>query len=124
MRGVMMIKIYFIDDNTNLLNGLKRTLRVKKNDWDMAFFSSASDALDEIKKTEPNVVVSDYKMPGMTGVELMEILKKEYPKIKRIMLSGQYREDGLIEQLEKITDLLIIKPCEADRLIKEINKLI
>ena len=118
-----MIKIFFIDDNANLLDGLKRSLRVNKDEWDMHFFSSPWDALEMVKKDTPGVIVSDYKMPEMSGLELMEIIRRDYPAIKRVVLSGQYKEDDMGKIME-VADLFLLKPCDAELLVKSINDLL
>jgi len=118
-----MIKIYFIDDNVNLLNGLKRSLRVNKDEWDMHFFSSPGDALEMVKKDNPEVIVTDYRMPEMSGLELMEIIRRDYPAVKRVILSGQYKEDDDMGKIQEVTDLFLLKPCDAELLIRSINDL-
>lgn len=118
-----MVKIFFIDDNVNLLNGLKRSLRVNKDKWDMHFFSSPGEALEMVKKGSPHIIVTDYKMPQMSGLELMVIIKRDYPEIKRVILSGQYKEEDNMEKIQEAADIFLLKPCDTELLIKSINEL-
>lgn len=76
-----------VDDEQNILNSLKRQLW--KDDFTVLTVSSGQEALELFKKNEVDVILSDQRMPHMTGVELMGKIKKIYPDTVRIMLSGQ-----------------------------------
>lgn len=115
-------KIIFIDDEANVLQGLKRSLRPMINEWDMTFLQSGKEALELLAKNEYNIVVTDYKMPDMDGIELFKIIKEKHPKIKLIMLSGQ-SETEIFETAGKIADKYISKPCDHESLINTINEL-
>lgn len=118
-----MLSVFFIDDDENLINGLKRSMRVKNNEWEMVFFTSAKEAVAILGERCPDVIVSDYKMPGMDGMEFMEIVKNEFPDVKRIILSGHYEFEGN-NKLDDVVDLVLPKPCESTELIENINKLV
>jgi len=117
----MKKRILFVDDEPKILQGLQRSLRPMKDEWDMDFISSSIEALEEVKKNKYDVVVSDYKMPKMDGIELLTLVKNENPEIKRILLSGQ-SEDEVFDKAEKIADKYIAKPCSTEELMSIINK--
>jgi len=83
-----MKRILFVDDEPNILAGLKRQLRSQRKEWEMAFAESGEAALDMLSETPFDVVVSDMRMPGMDGAELLNRVKERYPETVRIILSG------------------------------------
>jgi len=86
---VNAIRVIFVDDEPRVLEGLKRMLRPKRNEWQMTFVGSAQAALDALKVEPCEVVVTDMRMPGMNGAELLEVVQREYPDTIRLILSGQ-----------------------------------
>ena len=116
-----MIKIIFVDDEKNLLDGLKRMLRKKKDEWDMVFVMSGQAVLDLLEKNKYHMVVSDYKMPGMDGLELLQMIKEKYPETNRIILSGQ-SETEVYDKAKEFADAYIPKPCSPEILISVIEK--
>ena len=65
------IRVIFVDDEPRVLEGLKRMLRPKRNEWNMKFVGSAQAALESLKDEPCEVVVTDMRMPGMSGAELL-----------------------------------------------------
>ena len=118
-----MKKIIFVDDEINLLQGLKRSLRSKMDEWDMLFLESGSETLDVLKKERYDIIVTDYRMPEMNGIELLEKVKEKYPDMIRILLTGQ-SESEIFERAKDLVNLYLAKPCSADNLISNIEKLI
>ena len=78
-RCLNAIRVIFVDDEPRVLEGLKRMLRPKRNEWQMTFVGSAQAALDALKAEPCEVVVTDMRMPGMNGAELLEVVQREYP---------------------------------------------
>ncbi|WP_304085746.1 response regulator [Maridesulfovibrio ferrireducens] len=83
------IRVLFVDDEPNVLAALKRMLRTKRNEWTMEFTDSGLAALALLEGSRFDIVVSDIKMPGMDGAELLNKVKDKYPGIIRMALSGQ-----------------------------------
>lgn len=124
-----MYKLMIVDDEQSIRNGMANG--IPWNDWGFEVIALASDgieALDLIKQNKPDVVISDIKMPKMGGVELMQKLKKEYPEIKMIILSGyndfEYLnmaiKNSVVEYLLKPTDIDEFEEC-FKRIKKEID---
>ena len=80
--------ILFVDDERNILQGLQDLLRKQRKQWDMSFALGAGAALEELARTPFDVVVTDMRMPGMDGAELLAHVKERYPSVARIVLSG------------------------------------
>jgi len=78
--------VLFVDDDETVLKSIERCL--KDEAYDKYFAKSGEDALEILQREEVHVIVVDMVMPGMGGLELLEIVKKEYPKIVSMALSG------------------------------------
>ncbi len=82
-----MTTIAFIDDELNVLNAITRMLR--NCGWKILVFTSPEQAIHELKLiADLSIIVSDYRMPGMDGVTLLNSIKHFHPTALRIILSG------------------------------------
>lgn len=84
--GALRYKILFVDDEENVLNAMKRIFR--RENYALYTASSGPEALEFLKNGPVNIVISDHKMPGMTGADLLRKIKALYPQTIRIMLTG------------------------------------
>ena len=82
-------RVLFVDDEPNVLQGLRRMLRPYRNEWEMEFAENGQDALALMDKAPFDVVVSDMRMPGMDGAQLLTKVMERHPHTIRIVLSGQ-----------------------------------
>ncbi len=78
--------LLFVDDEENVLKALKRVFL--EENYNLLVAANAEQALDLIERESIQLVISDFKMPGMNGVELLREIKKRKPGILRIMLTG------------------------------------
>ncbi len=79
-------KIMIVDDDLDFQNAIKRNFR---KHFDMLFASSAMDAMNILREEGPvAVIISDFKMPEVDGVQLLEMVKDEYPDTVRILFTG------------------------------------
>ena len=107
------IRVLFVDDEPRVLEGLKRMLRPKRNEWQMTFVGSAQAALEALKAEPCEVVVTDMRMPGMSGAELLEVVQREYPDTIRLILSGQAETESVMKALG-VSHQFLSKPCDAE----------
>ncbi|WP_338669086.1 response regulator [Pseudodesulfovibrio methanolicus] len=114
------IRLLFVDDETNVLAALRRMLRNKKDHWDMALVNSGQAALEALDKAPFDVIISDIKMPGMDGAELLTRVKDAHPGTIRIALSGQVDLNEVIRSIRSVHQY-ISKPCSAEDLIARIE---
>lgn len=114
-------KILFVDDDANLLQSIKRSLRPLAREWEMSFALSGEEALALVESTAFDVVVADYKMPGMDGMELLSTIKARLPAVRTILMTGQ-SEAEVYERAKESVDHYLAKPCDNDKLIKLITK--
>ncbi|MGB2987639.1 MAG: response regulator, partial [Phycisphaerae bacterium] len=122
----MKKRILFVDDEPNVLEGLRRMLRAQSARWDMRFVSSADEALDQIRQTWPDVLVSDVMMPGKDGFALLTELResgrtKDMPVI---MLTGVNAADVKRRALTLGATDLLNKPVEAEDLIARLQSVL
>jgi HD-like signal output (HDOD) protein len=110
-----MKRIIFVDDEALVLQGLQRMLRPLRNEWEMEFVDSGAKALERMAQAPFDVVVSDMRMPGMNGAELLSEVMKRHPKTVRLILSGHADKD-LILKCVGSTHQYLAKPCDAEAL--------
>ena len=113
--------ILFVDDEDNILNGLKRLLRSKRDDWNMDFATSGEEALRKLREVPADVVVSDMRMPQMDGAELLTQVQRLYPDTVRIILSGCANREAVLRTIGP-SHRYLAKPCPQDVLIGTIDK--
>jgi HD-like signal output (HDOD) protein len=116
-----MKKILFVDDEENILEGLQRTLRPLRNEWDMVFLNSGAEALEALKKESFDVILSDLWMAEMNGPLLLAEAKKISPETVRIILSGTIDEDYVMKSVS-VAQQYLIKPCDIDTLQNTVNR--
>jgi len=108
-----MIRILFVDDEPNVIQAMRRTMHCMRSEWDMEFVTSGPEALQCLAKNPADVIVSDMRMPGMDGWQLLAEVKKLYPQTVRLVLSG-YAEPGAIMRLVGTAHQYIAKPGESE----------
>ena len=108
-------KIIFVDDEPNILDGLRRMLRSLRKEYDMHFATGGREALTLMESDRFDVVISDMRMPGMDGAELLKTIQKKHPHAIRIMLTGQADEDSIMRTVGVVHQFLA-KPCDPERL--------
>ena len=111
----MMKQLLFVDDESKLLDGLKRSLHSMRHEWNMTFVTSGAEALKALEQAPFDVVISDMRMPGMDGAQLLTEVQQRYPQIVRIVLSGQSDQE-MIYQSIGATHRYLAKPCESEML--------
>ncbi|MBN2717823.1 MAG: HDOD domain-containing protein [Deltaproteobacteria bacterium] len=108
-----MKRILFVDDEPNVLQGLKRMLRPMRNEWEMAYAGGGEEALEMMSQSPFDVVVSDMRMPGMDGAQLLTEVTRRYPNTVRIVLSGQSEKEAIFKAIGK-THQYLSKPCNPE----------
>jgi len=108
-------RILFVDDEINVLQGLRRSLRAMRKEWEMVFAGGGDEALVILKSFPCDVVVTDMKMPGMDGAELLAEIAERHPSMVRVVLSGQSEKEALVKALGTAHQFLA-KPLDAERL--------
>ena len=110
-----MRRILFVDDQPEVLRGLKRALAAIPHDWDIEFSTSGEEALDLMSRSPFDVVVSDMRMPKMNGVELLSTVMERYPDTVRIILSGHSDREMILNSLN-CSHQFLSKPCSTEKI--------
>ncbi|MCX7427909.1 MAG: HDOD domain-containing protein [Planctomycetia bacterium] len=110
-----MKRILFVDDEPKVLEGLRRMLRSLRREWQMEFAEGGREALDCLAASPFDVVVTDMRMPGTDGAELLESIKRRYPATVRIILSGQCDRQAVLKCVGPAHQFLT-KPCDSQTL--------
>ena len=96
----MTIKILLVDDHRIVLDGLKSLFENDPEFEISGAVSSPAEALEKMKTQQPDILLTDYTLPGMTGLELSTKVKELYPQVKRVILS-MHDEGHLVKQVMK-----------------------
>ena len=115
-------RILFVDDEPMVLRGLQRTLRKMRDAWEMTFISSAEEALTCLDEKSMDVIISDMKMPGMDGTQLLAEVKQRHPHMVRLILSGHVEQEATIKSVQ-FAHQCLSKPCDAEVLKQTLAKL-
>ncbi len=113
-REETLLRILFVDDDELVLSGLKRMLHDMR-EWDVLFASSAAEALELLGERSVDVVVSDLRMAGMTGLELLETVRRRFPDVVRIVLSGAPDRELFLQSASAAHQYLAM-PCGPEQL--------
>ncbi|HEY3738336.1 MAG TPA: response regulator [Bryobacteraceae bacterium] len=116
-----MKKILFVDDEPNLLEALQRMLRPQRKEWEMLFALGGAAALEVLDKTPVDVVVTDMRMPGLDGAELLQLVHDRFPNVLRIVLSGHFEVEAGLRAVP-VAHQFLTKPCEPDKLKAAIER--
>ena len=115
--------ILFVDDEPRILAGLRRMLRTHRTRWVMSFAEGPEAALAVLRDGSCDVIVTDYRMPGMNGAELLDLVRDRCPGTARVILSGQTSEDSLLA-IVGLADELLSKPATSEQLIATVERLL
>ena len=116
-------KILFVDDDPNILSAYTRTLRKR---YHMTTASGGEEALQLVQMEGPfAVVVSDMRMPGMDGIELLSHVRNFNPDTIRIMLTGNADMGTAIEAVNQGNIFrFLTKPCDPENLAAALDNAI
>ncbi len=116
-----MKRILFADDEQKILDGLRRMLRHQRKEWDMVFVNGGQQALDAMAEAPFDVLVTDMRMPGIDGAELLTRVQEQYPGTVRIVLSG-YTELEATLRAVPVAHQFLTKPCDSELLRSVVNR--
>jgi len=118
-----LFKILFVDDDAIARTNIINRFDWKQYGWNLVHTAKdAVDALDYIEKHQPDLVISDIKMPVMDGIQMATIARDYYPNLKFIFLTG-YRDFEYAKKALQLNALdYLDKPVETEQLIAVISK--
>ncbi|MDH5493534.1 MAG: response regulator, partial [Myxococcales bacterium] len=115
------MRVMFVDDDETLLSGLRNLFRRHRRRWEMHFAIRGADALELFAEKPFDIVLSDMRMPGMNGAELLTHIQELDPSTVRMILSG-YSDVGSVANAIPRAHLLLSKPSPPDMLIGTLER--
>jgi HD-like signal output (HDOD) protein/ActR/RegA family two-component response regulator len=116
-----MKRILFVDDESNVLDGIRRMLHADRKRWDMEFAIGGEAGLRACEAGRFDVVISDMRMPGMDGATLLGRIRDLYPSTARLILSG-YAEVKLATRAVAVAYRFLSKPYSGPELQATIER--
>jgi DNA-binding NtrC family response regulator len=113
-------RILLVDDEKDFVEML--TLRLQEIGEEVVQAYSGQESLEKLKETEIDVVILDIKMPGMDGIETLQEIKKRYPLVEVIMLTGHGTIETAVQGMKLGAYDFLIKPADFDELTSKLNK--
>ena len=115
------LRLLFVDDESSILDGLRRLLRPMRDEWEVFTADGGLAALALLESTPMDVVVSDMRMPGIDGAQLLEAVRNHYPHMVRLVLSGQSDQETLLRSIGPVHQYLS-KPCDLTLLKAAVSR--
>ncbi|MCJ7687518.1 MAG: response regulator [Desulfobacteraceae bacterium] len=111
------MKMMLVDDEKRFLSTTKKLL--SRKGYDVLTATSGTEALEELRAHNIHVVILDVKMPGMDGIETLKAIKRTYPLVEVIMLTGHGTVDSAVEGLKSGATDYLTKPTDVQDLIEK-----
>ena len=113
-------KMLIVDDEETLTYSLYQSFIISQRDYEVVTASTGEEACEKLSDTKFDLVITDIKMPGMDGLELLTLIKSKYPATEVIVMTAYGSQEKREEALRKGARFYIEKPFE----IKEIKQLV
>jgi DNA-binding NtrC family response regulator len=107
-------RVLLVDDEVQILNSLGRLLR--RRGFEVRMTTSPRDALDLLRAAPADVVIADFKMPEMTGLELLDEVHRLDPRVRRVLLTGYANLEKGGGDAAGVD--VLAKPWDADELLR------
>jgi DNA-binding NtrC family response regulator len=118
-----MAKILIVDDEVQVASALRRLFRREGFSVEVAF--NGEEALQKLATFDPDLVISDFRMKGMNGAELLERVLREAPRAVRILLSGHADLwSSSPTSAAQAVSHFISKPWDDDHLVSRVRTLL
>jgi len=113
-------KIMVVDDEMNICQNVEKIL--EKNNFEVIHAQSAKEALEKMALESFSLLISDIVMPGMNGLELLKLVKKEWPLTKAVMMTAYASTDTAVKSIRLGALDYIPKPFTPDELRTTVDK--
>lgn len=117
----MSKRLLFVDDEKMVLDGLRRALHGMRQKWEMNFVDSAAAALQALEQGPYDAIITDMRMPGTDGAQLLEQVKQSHPDMVRVVLSGQSSREAVFRSISPAHQFLS-KPCDPQELVTRLGQ--
>lgn len=107
----MKSRLLIVDDESEIREALARHFRFL--DYDVELASNGAEALEVLEREHVDVIISDILMPVMNGVDLLREVRKGYPMIHMIMITGYVNQENVLACVRHGADRCVFKPWET-----------
>lgn len=115
-------RILFVDDDVRVLEALRRSLHSQAARWDMIFVPSPEAAVEVFRERQPQVVVTDMKMPGLNGIQMVTAMRRTGGAARYIVLTGTADLRTAIDAINQAEIFrFFTKPCPSFLLVEGIE---
>ncbi|MBS1706092.1 MAG: HDOD domain-containing protein [Armatimonadetes bacterium] len=115
------MNVLFVDDEQAILDGYRFLMHQFRRQWTSFYACSANDAIDILSREAIDLVISDMRMPGIDGAELLAIVRERWPGVTRIVLTGQADQAAMMRAIPEAHQFLS-KPCDHVTLTEFIQR--
>ncbi len=113
--------ILFVDEEKFVHKALKRSFRKMRQEWDMRFAGSPSEAMEILNNEAIEVIVTETVFQGQSGLDFLKVVREGHPNSVRIILSGYSDQDVILESVD-LAHQYLAKPCEDEALKATISR--
>jgi DNA-binding NtrC family response regulator len=116
------MNILVVDDDAIVIKSCKRILEAEG--FEVFTVPGADKALEALKNSDFDILLIDVKMPGRDGMYLMREIKRNWPEIPTVVMSGYPTPETITEVLQLGATLFIPKPFKPDELVKSVRQVL
>jgi len=114
------LRLLIVDDEPDMLDFLERVFR---HEYDVLRAQSGEEALQALAQAEVDILLTDQKMPRMTGIQLLEAIKDRHPDLVRVLISGYTDVLDIQHAVERCQiHQYVVKPVDSDRLRQAVRE--
>ncbi|MCH7705431.1 MAG: response regulator transcription factor [Chloroflexi bacterium] len=115
------IPVFLVDDHTIVREGIQRLLELDDGIEVVGQAGSAEEALDQMEAAEPQVILMDIRLPGVSGIEATRLIKARYPYLRVLVLSA-FGHEYLAQAIEAGADGYVLKTAKRDELVAAVKR--
>ncbi len=115
------IPVFLVDDHTIVREGIQRLLELDDGREVVGQAGSAEEALDQMEAAEPQVILMDIRLPGVSGIEATRLIKARYPYLRVLVLSA-FGHEYLAQAIEAGADGYVLKTAKRDELVAAVKR--
>jgi response regulator RpfG family c-di-GMP phosphodiesterase len=112
------LRVLLVDDEPTVLRAVKRGFAMRRPNWNILSVSSPIEAMVRLETETFDIVISDFEMPQLNGVELMKLVKRKQPEALRLILSGLPRQRAGFIPVGLVHGW-ISKLCDSEELLQQ-----
>ncbi len=113
-------RVWVVDDDRSIRWVLERALQ--RADMDVRTFDNAGDALSALETDKPDAVVSDIRMPGMDGLELLDRIRQRYPNLPVLIMTAHSDLDSAVSAFHGGAFEYLPKPFDVDEAVEQVRR--